>query len=247
MNFKEFFKISNTHYMYANFNGVYYLKTRVDSEFKPRLFHKRDIDSVKILEVTAPMMVLFESLANAKVDKANEEFEDMTTYSYVSDVTIRKRIRDFYNKTLVEEINYLLNDFEKWCNNFRTENKDKLTKKEIDGVLHSNRTALNATIEQLKKENNASSTMRFVTPNEKTNKDLANFQKFNCVKFLYTQIFNSNLCVTYYYDMDVYGTITIYEVMTVKGFIKNIETYRYNKKIITEFLEKTDFIEKGGK
>ncbi|MBR6113522.1 MAG: hypothetical protein IKP79_03325, partial [Bacilli bacterium] len=55
-------------------------------------------------------------------------------------------------------------------------------------------------------------------------------------EYLYTQRIGSNYKITYLYDLDIFGTITIYKIHTVKNVVKTIETFIYNREIIQEML-----------
>ena len=56
------------------------------------------------------------------------------------------------------------------------------------------------------------------------------------LEFLYTQKIGSNLEITYLYDLDCFGTLTIYKVQNVKKTLKSVETFIYNKEIIEELI-----------
>ena len=57
------------------------------------------------------------------------------------------------------------------------------------------------------------------------------------VKHLYTEKVTNLVKNKYFYELDAFGTLTIYRMITVKNVTKTIDTFIYDKKLLKELLE----------
>ena len=57
------------------------------------------------------------------------------------------------------------------------------------------------------------------------------------LKHLYTEKVTSFANNIFLYEVDMFGTLTIYRIMEVKGVLKGFDSFVYDKKLIEEFLK----------
>ena len=235
--FNEFYKIGDNSYSLLSFNGDLFIGTTSYLSVPKRFKRVKHINQgFKVLELSAPIGMLFDRITSAELVKEDKEFPDMNTYAKVDNKELRKFMKNMYDEILENEINYTLNDFNVWCNNFRDENAGILPEQELDKVIARNRQAVMSSIDIVKKEHK-DATPIFKEPKITESKDLYNFTQMENIEFLYTQKVGSNLKINYFYELDDFGVITIYKVQTVKGYIKCIETFIYNRTVLQKLVE----------
>lgn len=235
--FNEFYKVGDNSYSLLVFNGDLFIGTTSYLSIPKAFKRKNKINQgFKVLELSAPIGILFDYLTNAELIEEDKEFPDMNKYAKFDNKELRKFIKNAYDTTLENEINYALNDFNTWCNNFREENAGVLPPEEIEKIISRNRQMVLSNIDIVKKEHKETTPI-FKEPRITESKDLYNFTQMEHLEFLYTQKVGSNLKLNYFYDLDDFGVITIYKVQTVKGFVKSIETFIYNRDIIQKLVD----------
>ena len=235
--FKTFYKVGNNEYSIMTFDNDLFIGTKSVLEIPRRWFFKKKINQgFKLLEMTAPISFLFDAINSMEVEKEDKEFPDMTTYKGIDNKKLRKDIKNMYDEVLENEIDSILKDFNAWCNRFKEENGAILPEDQIQKTIAANKQALNAEIEQIRAYSKANSLI-FMNPRITDSKDLYNFLQLERMNFLYAQRAGSSLRFNYFYDLDDFGVVTIYKVQTVRGYIKSIETFIYNRDILSKLVQ----------
>ena len=202
---------------------------------KKFLFFKKKKDlvqGIKLLELTAPISMLFQEIINADIDTKDEEFPDMTTYKKVNNVEIRKTLEEYYKDALDVRVGEMENEFNNWLEGIR-ENLTNLDEKELKQIENTNRKRLEQNIMAVKEH----SPLNFMSFKWKTGENLVIKRMLdNNMEFLYSQKIGSNYKIYYLYELDVFGVVTIYKIHCVKDIIKTIETFIYNREIIQELM-----------
>ena len=184
----------------------------------------------KVLEVTPPILMLFQELLNADVDTVDEEFKDMTTYKKIDNKKLRKTIENTYMCATNDMINKSQVDLDTWLDNFLKDNPN-VSDEDFKKIEETNKQRLQDMTITIK-EHSPLNMMELYS----TTKDNAIVKKMlvENMEYLYTQKIGSNYKITYLYDLDIYGTITIYKVHLVRNTVKSIETFIYNRQVIEE-------------
>ena len=234
--FKKFYEVGSNRYYVLPFEKDLYLATENFLELPKKLFRKRELtQTIKMLELSVPIMLLFDALVDAKVDEKDEEFEDMTTYVKINNVEIRKTIRLAYQTALDMEINQMLDDFKNWCIKFSEESEGKYTEEEIEDTIKANKDRVLNIIEHYK-QIHASNFINTRVPFKKSDNDVVKKMITNGLCFLYSHQLTSTMKCYYLYDLDKFGTITMYKIVCVKEHIKAINSFVYDRNLVQELL-----------
>ena len=232
----KFFETGNNKYYLLPFSDELHIITEsilpIEKKF---LFFKKKKDlvqGIKLLELTAPISMLFQEIINADIDTKDEEFPDMTTYKKVNNVEIRKTLEEYYKDALDIRVGEMENEFNNWLEGIR-ENLTNLDEKELKQIENTNRKRLEQNIMAVKEH----SPLNFMSFKWKTGENLVIKRMLdNNMEFLYSQKIGSNYKIYYLYELDVFGVVTIYKIHCVKDIIKTIETFIYNREIIQELM-----------
>lgn len=232
----KFFETGNNRYYLLPVSDELHIVTEsilpVQKKF---LFFKKKKDlvqGIKLLELTAPISMLFQEIINADIDTKDEEFPDMTTYKKVNNLEIRKTLEEYYKDALDVRVGEMENEFNNWLEGIR-ENLTNLDEKELKQIENTNRKRLEQNIMAVKEH----SPLNFMSFKWKTGENLVIKRMLdNNMEFLYSQKIGSNYKIYYLYELDVFGVVTIYKIHCVKDIIKTIETFIYNREIIQELM-----------
>lgn len=234
--FIKFYELENNNYYLFPFDNDLYVATESVLKFKKKfLFFKKDVNltqGFKMLQLTGPISLLFNEIINMPVDKEDKDFPDMTTYKKVDNLELRKKIESIYKDTLDTEIRHQKEQFDAWKDDFIL-NNEEITDEEVENIIKVNEQRLERNLIAIK-SSNILNTLSFKW---KTGENVIIKKMLdNNMEFLYSQDIGSTYKIYYLYDLDIFGTFTIYKVQTVKNTIKSVETFIYNKEIIQELI-----------
>ena len=202
---------------------------------KKFLFFKKKKDlvqGIKLLELTAPISMLFQEIINADIDVKDEEFPDMTSYKKVDNIKLRKTLEEYYLEATNEKVKQMEDEFDKWLNDIY-DTMNNLDDCELKKLEETNRKRLEQNIRIMKEH----SPLNFMSFKWKSGENLVIKRMLdNNMEFLYSQKIGSNYKIYYLYEVDVFGVVTIYKIHCVKNIIKTIETFIYNREIIQEMM-----------
>ena len=235
--FKKFYEVGNNKYYVLPFDEELYLGTENFLEI-PRKFFKKPKEmtqTLKLLELSVPILILFNSVLDTKVDEIDDEFKDMCTYEKVDNTKLRRDIRESYDIVLEQDVNTIYDDFNKWCENFAKDSVNKFTEKEIEDTIKANELRVEEIVKNFK-QLHISSSINTNIPNKKIENDVVKKMITNGLEFIYSHQVNSTMKIYYLYDLDKFGTITIYKVVCVKEHIKSINSFVYDRQLIQELL-----------
>lgn len=234
MKYKKFYEIENNKYYLLPFDNELHLGTEnvltINKRFLWFNYKKEFSQGFKLLEITAPLLILFQEIINADVDKVDEQFPDMTTYKKINNIELRKTIEETYKSALDETIKEMREDFESWLSHL-AEDHPNITEEELIAIEDANKARLEDNIMHVK-DNSPANNLQFkwkTGDNQAIKKMLE-----NNMEYLYSQKIGSNYKITYLYDLDIFGTVTIYKIHCVKEVIKSIETFIYNRELLQE-------------
>lgn len=234
--FKKFYEVGSNRYYVLNFDKELYLATESFLELPKKLFRKNKLtQTLKLLELNPPILLLFDELISTKILEKDEEFPDMCKYEKIDNVKIRKEIDKIYKQALDIEVSEIYDDFQKWVAEFEKFGKDKFTEKEIEDTIAVNEIRVNKIVEDYVTSSKYNRTDTNI-PNRKLDNDVVKKMITSGLSFLCSQLLNSNAKIYYLYDLDCFGTITIYKVICVKEVVKSIDTFIYNREIAQELL-----------
>lgn len=232
--FKKFYEVGQNRYYLLQFDDELHIATESFLPLKKFLWFNREItQGFKLLQLTGPLSMLFSEILNAEIETTDTEFPDMNTYKKVDNKALRIQIEDSYKSVLNEQIEIMKKAFSDWVDNFLLNEGSKYDEKSKKDIIETNRQRLNRNISAIKESNILSSlSFKWTTGENLIIKKLLD----NDIDFLYSQSIGSNYKIYYLYDLDIYGTITIYKIHCVKNILKNVETFIYNRDIIQEMV-----------
>lgn len=194
--------------------------------------NKNLVQGIKLLELTAPLSMLFQEVISADVEKEDEDFPDMTTYKKIDNISLRTNIENTYKKTLDMKIFEMQDEFEMWLSDLAIENPN-MSEEDFNNIEKANRVRLEENIKTVKTH----SPLNFLSFKWKNGENLIVKKMLdNNMEFLYSQKIGSNYKIYYLYEVDMYGVVTIYKIHCVKDIVKTIETFIYNREIIQELI-----------
>ena len=232
--FIKFYEVGNNRYYALKYDQDLFVATESFVPQKPFLWFKRKgfTQGLKLLQLTAPISILFDEIINASVDVEDKEFPDMTTYVKVDNKELRQRINFLYKHSLETALEEYKEDFDNWVDNFTLDNKD-LSQEKLDKIIKTQRLRLEENLKIIE-DNNVINTINFKW---NTGENLIIKKMLdNNMEFLYTQKIGAGYKIYYLYDLDDYGTVTIYKIECVKDIVKSINTFIYNREIIQELM-----------
>ena len=232
--FIKFHEIDNNAYYLLPFDDELHIATEsfltLEKRFLFFKLKKRLTQGFKLLQLTGPITLLFDAILNTEIDKEDEDFPDMTTYKKVDNVELRKKIESIYKDNMDAQIRIQRENFEIWRDDFILDNKE-LSDEDVDKIININQERLEQNILAIKSHNIFNSlSFKWKTGENAVVKKMLD----NNMEFLYAQKIGSNYKIYYLYELDIFGTLTIYKVQTVKDVVKTIETFIYNREIIQE-------------
>lgn len=234
--FIKFYEVGQNNYYLLPFDDELHIATESFIPLQKRFLwfvkEERLTQGLKLLQVTAPLMSLFNKVVNLEVDLTDEDFPDMTTYKKINNVELRKEIEKTYKDALDTQVEELKENFEKWKDDLILDNKD-LSDNELEIVINSNKERLEENIKIIKSGNVINNIdFKWKTGDNTVIKKMLE----NNMEFLYAQKIGSGYKIYYLYELDVFGTLTIYKVQCVKNIVKSMETFIYNKELLQEML-----------
>ena len=230
----KFYEIENNAYYLVPFDDELHIATESFLPIQKKFlwFKKTNkfTQGLKLLQLTGPITLLFDAVLNTEVDKEDKDFPDMTTYKKVDNVELRKKIESIYKDNMDAQIRIQKENFEAWRDDFILDNKE-LSDEEVDRIINVNQERLEQNILAIKSHNIFNSlSFKWKTGENAIIKKMLD----NNMEFLYSQKNGAFHKIYYLYELDIFGTLTIYKVQCVKDVVKTIETFIYNKEIIQE-------------
>lgn len=232
----KFFEVENNKYYLLPVAGELHIVTEsilpIEKKFLCFKRHKDLVQGIKLLELTAPISMLFQEIINADVDKKDEEFPDMTTYKKINNVNLRTNLENSYKMALDERIEEMKKEFEVWLDNVEATTPN-ISEEDLKNIESTNRRRLEQNIIAVKEH----SPLNFINFKWKSGENLIIKKMLdNNMEFLYSQKIGSNYKIYYLYELDVFGVVTIYKIHCVKDIVKTIETFIYSREIIQELI-----------
>ena len=232
----KFHEVGNNKYYLLPFSDELHIVTESILPIQKKfLFFKKKKDlvqGIKLLELTAPISMLFQEVISADVDTKDEEFPDMTTYKKVDNLKMRKTLEEYYMSALNERIEQMEADFDSWLEDIR-ETMNNLDESELNKIENANRKRLEQNIDAVKSH----SPLNFMSFKWKSGENLVIKRMLDSnLEFLYSQKIGSNYKIYYLYEVDIFGVVTIYKIHCVKDIIKTMETFIYNREVIQEMM-----------
>lgn len=232
----KFHEVGNNKYYLLPFSDELHIVTESILPIQKKfLFFKKKKDlvqGIKLLELTAPISMLFQEIINADIDTKDEEFPDMTTYKKVDNLKMRKTLEEYYMSALNERIEQMEADFDSWLEGIR-ETMNNLDESELNKIENANRKRLEQNIDAVKSH----SPLNFMSFKWKSGENLVIKRMLDSnLEFLYSQKIGSNYKIYYLYEVDIFGVVTIYKIHCVKDIIKTMETFIYNREVIQEMM-----------
>lgn len=230
----KFHEIGDNRYYLLPFDGELFIGTEsVLSYVDKVLFFKRKrklSQGFKLLQLTSPIFTLFNEIICCDIEKEDEDFPDMNTYKKVDNKQLRKNIEKTYKDILDTEIDNINDDFQAWVDDLVL-NNEELSEEEINKVIIVNTQRVNELIKTVKAQNILNS-LSFKWNNGENL--IIKKMLDNNMEFLYSHKFGAGYKIYYLYELDDFGTVTIYKVQCVKDVVKSVETFIYNREIIQE-------------
>ena len=232
----KFHEVGNNKYYLLPFSDELHIVTESILPIQKKfLFFKKKKDlvqGIKLLELTAPISMLFQEVISADVDTKDEEFPDMTTYKKVDNLKMRKTLEEYYMSALNERIEQMEAEFDSWLEGIR-ETMNNLDESELNKIENANRKRLEQNIDAVKSH----SPLNFMSFKWKSGENLVIKRMLDSnLEFLYSQKIGSNYKIYYLYEVDIFGVVTIYKIHCVKDIIKTMETFIYNREVIQEMM-----------
>lgn len=230
----KFYEVGNNRYYLLSYDNDLFVATESFVPQKKLLWFKRKgfTQGLKLLQLTPAISILFDEIINMPIDVEDKDFPDMTTYIKVDNKELRNRINFLYKMSLDNMIKDAQEDFDNWVDDFTLNNKE-LSQDKLDEIINTQEKRLNENIKIIK-DNNIINTLNFKW-NAGENLIVKKMLDNN-MEFLYTQKIGAGYKIYYLYELDDFGTLTIYKIQCVKDVVKTIDTFIYNRELIQELV-----------
>lgn len=221
--YKKFYEIGNNRYYTIVADDEMYIGTESFLNIgKKKLFRKqKDLNTgFKLLKFSAPIAQLFNVLNDLKPCKKQKyNHEDMTTYEHIDNKKLKEDIKQSYLKVINDETQNML----KQQADFINEGKTELA------------ASCEAYIEKLKNIDPLNGIVLGAPTH--TGCMILRTMLREGLEHLYTEPVNAFTKNVYLYEQDCFGTLTIYRLITIKGVVKTIDTFIYDKNVISSLLK----------
>ena len=223
--YKKFYEVENNKYYVLEADDELYVATESILKIGKKKFSKKYeelVQGFKLLKLSAPVAVLFNIILDMKA-KDNSISEDMKTYERLSNKFVKDSIKSNYDIVFDEQLKQL----EEWYDDLskKVDDKNKLIKKynELKDCINRNNPTKNGLIN--------------LTNVDYTECNIVRSMVKNGLEHLYTEKVTNFVNNVFLYDLDCFGTVTIYKVTTVKNVVKSIESFIYDRKLIEELMK----------
>ena len=221
--YKKFYEVGNNRYYTIVADDEMYIGTESFLNLgKKKLFRKqKDLNTgFKLLKFSAPIAQLFSALDNLKPTKEQKYgHEDMITYEHINNKKLKEDIKQAYFKVINDEMANVV----KQQADFINEGKDELAAQ------------CDAYIEKLKEVDPLNGIVLGAPTH--TGCMILRTMLREGLEHLYTEPVNAFTKNVYLYEQDCFGTLTIYRLITIKGIVKTIDTFIYDKEVIGSLLK----------
>lgn len=225
-------------------NNVYYTIRADDEDFiatesfinigRRNLFGKQKklTQGLKLLKLTAPVAVLFDSIYKApECSKQRYDSDDLTTYVIPKNKTIINEIINTYDVFKTMQIKELEDDLKEVIGVL----KENYSGEELDNKI-SYYTRKSEEMIQHVTESDPLSKYNLEDPTH-TSGNIIKTMIREGINHLYTEKVTNFLSHTILYECDDFGTLTIYRVSTIKNVVKGIETFKYDRNVIGALID----------
>lgn len=229
--FKKFYEIGNNRYYTLEADGDLYIASDSFIKFKRRFlnYNNKLVQGLKLLKITPPILVLFATLDSLEPLKNQKNVsEDMIKYRKVNNKELKETIKFFYNKAILDEIDNI---------DSYIEDLDKNSKDYNKLLAHAEKTKDYYKSQDLLVKNGYS----LDSPEHTSGNIIATMMREG-LNHLYTERVTAFMNNIFLYEVDCFGTLTIYRVITVKNVVKTIDTFIYDKKLVNKLLENDKII-----
>lgn len=223
--YKKFYEVGNNKYYILEADDELYVATESILKIGKKKFSKKYeelVQGFKLLKLSAPVAVLFNLMLDMKT-KDNKASEDMITYEKLSNKFVKDSIKSNYDNVFDEQLKQL----EEWYEDLssKVDDKKKLIKKynELKDHINRNNPIKNGFIN--------------LTNVDYTECNIVRSMIKNGLEHLYTEKVTNFVNNVFLYDLDCFGTVTIYKVTTVKNVVKSMESFIYDRKLIEELMK----------
>lgn len=240
--YDKFYEVGCNAYYILNVDNVLYLATEIFSEKKRLLFNKflkpkRLTQGLSLLELSPIIMKLLFNVSNAELENENKDFIDMNIYKKVDNKELIKEIKESYQYALDEIIKEEEDKFNNFCTKLRRDMEDRkgnIDEDDFEKRITVHRDRFNLHINKIKSD----SPLNYISLNKGDVENVI-IKKMLTGQFeyLYSLSVDTNTKYTYIYEMDKYGTITIYKFTLVRDNVKKVETFLYNVPMCKELID----------
>jgi hypothetical protein len=240
--FKKFYEIGNNRYYTVVADDEMFLATESYINLgRKRLFRKQDYltQGFKLLKFSTPVAVLFNFLDNVVLEKGQKDVaEDMLMYKKIDNRELKVAIESYYDEAFGGQIKEL----EDWLVERTKDLKQKYKDKQISkALLEEGIEAYEKEFEKhrfvINKNNPLKNGMLDLTSPKHTGCNIVRSMLASGLEHLYTERVTAFANNIFLYEQDCFGTLTIYRITTVKNVVKTIDTFIYDKKLVSTFLQ----------
>ena len=237
--YKKFYEVGNNRYYGITADDENFIATETFIKIGTKRFSKKPkflTEGLKLLKITIPTVILFAEMLKLEKDV---KIEDLQTYKIPSSKDITKLIKDAYNASNEESIIELNNWYNEICEQIK--NNNELNSEQKASLKKTYKERKDRAAQNIK-ANAEISPISLKRPQRGQISIIDKMLDENCA-FLYSERITGFVTEYYLYDLDRFGTLTIYKITTVKDVVKSIDTFIYNLDVIDEYM---NMLEKEG-
>ena len=198
--FIKFYEVGQNNYYLLPFDDELHIATESFVEIPKRKFlwfkkQEKITQGLKMLQITSPILSLFQRVIDLELDKEDKDFPDMSTYKKLNNLELRKSIEKSYLDAINTQVQEMRDNFEVWKDNFILENK-AISEEEQENIIKVSEQRLEENIKIIKSGNIINSIdFKFKTGDNVIIKKMLD----NNMEFLYAQKIGSGYKIYYLY------------------------------------------------
>ena len=228
--YNKFYEIGNNKYYTLVADGDLFLGTESFIQVGKNIFGRPKLltQGFKLLEITVPISMLFLAIDNLK-PKKNQKYDsdDIIEYDLIDINELKRELIAQYENAMALQHAEVDSYYQTEIDFAETESAKK--------ILRSKKEEAHKVIEK----NNPLNKLDLVNPIHTGCATIKSMLRSG-LKHLYTSKVTAFASNVFLYEQDCFGQITIYRIMTIKNVVKSIDSFIYDKNLISAFLKNVE-------
>ena len=228
--YNKFYEIGNNKYYTLVADGDLFLGTESFVQVGKNILGRPKLltQGFKLLEITVPITMLFLAIDNLKPkNKQKYDSDDIIEYDLIDTTELKCDLIAQYENAIAIQHSEVDSYYQTQIDSAESEEAKK--------ILRDKQKEAHKVVE----ENNPLNKLDLVNPIHTGCATIKSMLRSG-LNHLYTSKVTAFASNVFLYEQDCFGQITIYRIMTIKNVVKSIDSFIYDKKLISAFLKSVE-------